>query len=120
MKRHNEEILAKQLGALAHPARLAAIRQLTAAGPVGLSAGKLGERVGMAPSALTFHLQKLAYAGLVTSRKEGQFVYYCAAFESLLSLTDHLVGACCRESSERCGPRCPTAADSAGDNEAGH
>ena len=56
MKRHNEEILAKQLGALAHPARLAAIRQLTAAGPVGLSAGKLGERVGMAPSALTFHL----------------------------------------------------------------
>ena len=75
MKRHNEEILAKQLGALAHPARLAAIRQLTAAGPVGLSAGKLGERVGMAPSALTFHLQKLAYAGLVTSRKEGQFVY---------------------------------------------
>lgn len=62
----------------------------------------------MVPNALTFHLQKLAVAGLVASRREGQFVYYRAEFDALLALTDHLVGACCSESRESCGPRFPS------------
>lgn len=108
VNQENDDIVAKRLAALAHPVRLAAIRQLAAAGPAGLAAGKLGERVDVAPNALTFHLQKLAFAGLVTSRREGQYVYYSAAFDALLALTDHLVGACCSESNETCGPRCPS------------
>lgn len=108
MKQDSNEIMAKKLAALAHPVRLAAIRQLAAAGPVGLAAGKLAERLGAAPNALTFHLQKLTVAGLVASRREGQFVYYRAEFNALLALTDHLVGACCNESDESCGPRCPS------------
>ena len=107
---NSDDIVAKKLTALAHPVRLAAIRQLAAAGPDGLTAGRLSERLDVAPNALTFHLQKLAAAGLVESHREGQFVYYCAVFDALLVLTDHLVGACCNESDERCGPRCPAAA----------
>lgn len=109
MSQDNDEVVAKKLAALAHPVRLAAIRQLAAAGPVGLAAGRLAERLGAAPNALTFHLQKLAIAGLVASRREGQFVYYRAEFNALLALTDHLVGACCSESDGSCGPHCPSA-----------
>lgn len=108
MHNDNDDIVARKLAALAHPVRLAAIRQLAAAGPGGLAAGKLAARLDVAPNALTFHLQKLAVAGLVASRREGQFVYYRAEFDALLALTDHLVGACCSESDESCGPRCPT------------
>ncbi|TLF52543.1 helix-turn-helix transcriptional regulator [Halomonas urmiana] len=104
----NDDIVARKLTALAHPVRLAAIRRLATAGPDGVAAGKLAERLDMAPSALTFHLQKLAAAGLVESRREGQFVYYRAVFDALLALTDHLVGACCSESENDCGPRCPS------------
>ncbi|UYG06339.1 ArsR/SmtB family transcription factor [Halomonas sp. M4R1S46] len=111
MIQDNDDIVARKLTALAHPVRLAAIRRLAAAGPDGLTAGRLAERLDVAPSALTFHLQKLAAAGLVESRREGQFVYYRAVFDALLALTDHLVGACCSESEDTCGPRCPTSRD---------
>lgn len=107
MSHDNDAIAARKLTALAHPIRLAAIRQLAAAGPAGLAAGRLAERLDVAPNALTFHLQKLGAAGLVESRREGQFVYYRAVFDALLALTDHLVGACCSETEESCGPRCP-------------
>jgi DNA-binding transcriptional ArsR family regulator len=107
MHQDYDDIVARKLTALAHPVRLAAIRQLAAAGPAGLAAGKLAERLDVVPNALTFHLQKLAVAGLVASRREGQFVYYRAEFAALLALTDHLVGACCSEAEENCGPCCP-------------
>ncbi|MBB3189843.1 ArsR/SmtB family transcription factor [Halomonas cerina] len=108
---NSDDIVARKLTALAHPVRLATIRQLAAAGPTGLAAGRLAERLDVAPNALTFHLQKLAAAGLVESHREGQFVYYRAEFDALLALTDHLVGACCSEAEESCGPRCPTSRD---------
>lgn len=107
----DDAIVAGKLGALAHPVRLAAVRHLAAAGPAGLAAGKLAERLEVVPNALTFHLQKLLVAGLVASRREGQFVYYRAEFDVLMALTNHLVGACCSETDENCGPRCPGSGD---------
>lgn len=104
----DDAIAAKKLSALAHPVRLAAIRRLVAAGPAGLPAGRLSEALGITPNALTFHLQKLALTGLVQSRRQGQFVIYCAVFDDLLDLTNHLVGACCADTAQTCGPRCPS------------
>ncbi|WP_372609381.1 ArsR/SmtB family transcription factor [Halomonas sp.] len=104
----DDEIAAKKLSALAHPVRLAAIRRLVVAGPAGLPAGRLSESLGINPNALTFHLQKLALTGLVQSRRQGQFVIYCAVFDDLLDLANHLVGACCADAAETCGPRCPS------------
>lgn len=103
-----DELTAQKLSAMAHPARLAIVRMLAKAGPEGLPAGQLGTPLGVASNALTFHLQKLAHVGLVRSRRSGQFVIYSAVYDALLELTDYLVGACCADSPEKCGPCCPS------------
>ena len=105
----NDERMAQKLSAMAHPVRLAIVRMLVRAGPQGLPAGRLGEPLGVASNALTFHLQKLAHVDLVTSRRNGQFIVYTAEFGALLDLTHHLVGACCADSPEKCSPRCTSA-----------
>ncbi len=101
-----DEWIAQKLSAVAHPVRLAIVRRLVKAGPEGLPAGRLGKPLGIASNALTFHLQKLVHVGLISSRRSGQFIIYTAAYDALLNLTDHLVGACCADSREKCGPRC--------------
>ena len=103
-----DELIAEKLAALAPPARLAVIRMLVRAGPAGSPAGKLGEPLNIAANAMTFHLQKLAHVGLITSRRQGQFIIYSAVFSDLLELSDNLVGACCADTSEKCGPKCPS------------
>ena len=57
------------LGALAHEHRLGIYRLLVEQGPEGLSAGAIGESVGLTPSSLTFHLQNLHRAGLIVQRR---------------------------------------------------
>lgn len=104
----SDDLTANKLAALAHPARLSVIRLLVRAGPAGLPAGKLGEQLHIAANALTFHLQKLAHAGLINSQRQGQFIVYAAVFPDLLELTNHLVGACCADSAKKCGPACPS------------
>ncbi len=110
-----DDLTASKLAALAHPVRLAVIRQLVRAGPAGLPAGKLGESLHIAANALTFHLQKLVHAGLITSQRQGQFIVYSAVFPDLLELADNLVGACCADSAEKCGPACPSSGCEADD-----
>jgi predicted ArsR family transcriptional regulator len=53
----------KALAALAQPQRLRAFRALVVAGPAGLTPGVIAEQLGIAPSALSFHLKELANAG---------------------------------------------------------
>ncbi len=103
-----DELTAKKLAALAHPARLAIIRMLVRSGPAGLAAGKLSKSLIIPANALTFHLQKLAQFGLVNSQRQGQFIVYSAVFSDLLGLVDNLVGACCADTSEKCDPKCPS------------
>ena len=104
-----EEILiAKRLAVLGHPVRLAIIRLLVRAGSTGLAAGYVGKQLNTAPNALTFHLQKLANVGLVASRRDGQFIMYSVVFTELLQLVDGLVGACCADTADKCGPACPS------------
>lgn len=42
------------------------------------SVGDLAKRVGASPTAVSQHLAKLRLAGLVTTRREGTYVYYSA------------------------------------------
>jgi len=104
----NDDLMTKRLSALAHPVRLEVVRMLVRAGPKGLAAGKLGEALDTPSNALTFHLQKLANVGLITSRREGQFIIYSAGFDDLLNLINNLVGTCCADTNEKCGSQCPT------------
>ena len=83
------------LAALAQATRLAIYRLLVEAGPQGLSAGTIGERLGLPPPTLSFHLAGLSRAGLAHSRQEGRFVFYAANFEQMNGLVAYLSRNCC-------------------------
>jgi DNA-binding transcriptional ArsR family regulator len=93
------------LGALAHEHRLAIYRLLVERGPDGLSAGAIGERVGLLPSSLTFHLQNLQRAGLITQQRLSRQLIYSVDFAVMNGLVGYLTENCCRDSeSECCAP----------------
>jgi DNA-binding transcriptional ArsR family regulator len=83
------------LAALAHEHRLAAYRFLVEAGPAGLPAGEIAERLGLAASSLTFHIQALTRAGLITQRRASRHVIYAADFTAMNGLVAYLVRNCC-------------------------
>ncbi|HEY5898487.1 MAG TPA: metalloregulator ArsR/SmtB family transcription factor [Burkholderiales bacterium] len=83
------------LGALAQESRLKIYRLLVEAGPQGLAAGTIGEKLGLPPATLSFHLAGLSRAGLARSRQEGRFVIYCADFRSMNGLVAYLTENCC-------------------------
>jgi ArsR family transcriptional regulator, arsenate/arsenite/antimonite-responsive transcriptional repressor len=90
------------LGALAHEHRLAIYRLLVERGPEGLPAGAIGDRVGLLPSTLTFHLQSLRRAGLTTQQRLGRQLYYSVDFDVMNGLVGYLTENCCRESGAEC------------------
>jgi DNA-binding transcriptional ArsR family regulator len=83
------------LAALAQDSRLAIFRALVQAGPGGLAAGKIGERTGIPPSSLSFHLKELSTARLVSSAPDGRFVIYTANFTAMNDLLAFLTENCC-------------------------
>ena len=87
------------LAALAHAHRLAAYRLLVEAGPEGLPAGLVAERLGIRPSSLTFHLQQLFRARLITQRRASRQVIYATNFEAMNSLVAYLTQNCCGQKS---------------------
>jgi ArsR family transcriptional regulator, arsenate/arsenite/antimonite-responsive transcriptional repressor len=97
------------LGALAHEHRLAVFRLLIERGPQGLPAGRIAERVGLVPSSLTFHLQNLQRAGLITQRRESRRLIYAADFNAMNALVGYLTENCCAESGAPCAVSCAPA-----------
>jgi len=87
------------LSALAQESRLAIFRLLVQAGPGGLAAGAIGEKLDLPPATLSFHLAGLTRAGLAQSRQEGRFVIYSASFESMNALVAFLTENCCQGAS---------------------
>ena len=85
----------KALAALAQAQRLRAFRALVVAGPEGLTPGVMAEQLGVAPSALSFHLKELAHAGLVNTEARGRNLIYRASFEQMNALLAYLTEHCC-------------------------
>jgi ArsR family transcriptional regulator, arsenate/arsenite/antimonite-responsive transcriptional repressor len=83
------------LSALAQETRLGVYRLLVQAGPEGMAAGHIGEKLGLAPATLSFHLAGLARAGLAQSRQDGRFVIYTVNFDHMNSLVAFLTENCC-------------------------
>src|SRR5271170_7172114 len=92
------------LGALAHEHRLAIYRLLVQRGPEGMPAGAIGQRVGLLPSSLTFHLQTLQRAGLIAQRRESRQLFYSADFAVMNGLVGYLTENCCGNSGSECCP----------------
>ena len=84
------------LAALAQANRLDIFRLLVDAGPDGLPAGKVSEKLGLAPNTLTFHFDRLRAAGLVTVRREGRSMIYAARYEAMNGLIAFLTENCCQ------------------------
>lgn len=93
------------LGALAHETRLAVFRLLVQRGPDGLSAGTIAQAVGLTPSSLTFHLQQLMHAGLITQRRMSRQLIYATNFSVMNALMGYLTENCCG-SDVVCAPIC--------------
>jgi DNA-binding transcriptional ArsR family regulator len=90
------------LAALAHESRLAVFRLLVEAGPEGLPAGAIGDRLEIAPTTLSFHLSQLSHAGLARSRRNGRSIIYSANFETMQDLMGFLTENCCKDSPQAC------------------
>lgn len=101
------------LSALAHEHRLAIYRLLVERGPEGLPAGVIGERVGLVPSSLTFHLQNLQRAGLIRRQRASRQLIYSADFDAMNGLVGYLTKNCCSESGIECATACKPAATKA-------
>ena len=98
----------ESLGALAHEHRLAIYRLLVKQGPEGLPAGVVGNRIGLTPSSLTFHLQALQRAGLIRQARLGRQLLYSADFSAMNELVGYLTDECCVERPD-CVPDCAPA-----------
>ena len=87
---------AEQLGALGHPSRLAILRYVVQGDAEGTPAGEIQSKLEIPASTLSHHLDRLASAGLLKSRREGTFIYYSADYEQLKALTNYLWEDCCK------------------------
>lgn len=97
-------VATEALDSLAHPTRLSVFRLLVKAGPDGLPAGEIAERLEARQNTMSSHLQKLSRAGLITSEREGRRIRYRADFETLNRLILYLVEDCCGGDARVCGP----------------
>lgn len=87
------------LAALAHEHRLKVYRMLVEAGPEGLNAGTIAQRLDLPPSSLTFHLQHLHRAELITQQRNSRQLIYAADFAIMNELIGYLTENCCAGSS---------------------
>lgn len=92
------------LSALAHEGRLAVFRMLVQAGPIGIAAGEIAQRLGVPPNTLSANLNVLSHAGLIGSKRAGRSIIYTASYDRMAGLLGFLMEECCQGVSEICAP----------------
>jgi ArsR family transcriptional regulator, arsenate/arsenite/antimonite-responsive transcriptional repressor len=83
------------LGALAQEHRLALFRLLVQAGERGMTAGAIAGALGVPNSSLSFHLNQLNRAGLVTQERQHRSLIYRANYPAMNALVAYLMENCC-------------------------
>jgi DNA-binding transcriptional ArsR family regulator len=86
---------ADMFAAMGTDSRLRIMRLLLAAHPDGMVVSEIGNELGIAPSTMSHHLEKLKHEGLVKVRREGTFLWYSASTETLQELLGFLYAECC-------------------------
>ena len=86
---------ADMFAAMGTEARLRILRLLLSAHPGGMTVGDIGAELGIPGSTLSHHLEKLKNEGLVSVRRESQFLWYSASSETLQELLGFLYAECC-------------------------
>lgn len=91
-------------GALSQETRLRIVRALVIAGPDGMAAGSIAEKVGVSATNVSFHLKELERAGLVTQQRASRSIIYTASFDALGALVRFLMEDCCAGHPGICAP----------------
>jgi len=94
-KDHSINDIAAAFAALGQPSRLTIVRLLLSAYPQGLPAGEIQKELGISAPTLSHHLDKLRQVGIVTARKDRQWIWYSVRSEALKYLIDFLFEECC-------------------------
>ena len=81
--------------ALGSESRLSILRLLLSAHPAGMVVGDIQTELGIAPSTLSHHLERLRIEDLVTVRRDGTFLWYAANTVVLEELLAFLFSECC-------------------------
>jgi len=95
------------LDALSQVMRLRVFRALVGAGPTGLTPGALAARLGLPASTLSFHLNGLLSAGLITQLRAGRHRVYRPSLGRMNALMAYLSAHCCEGAD--CGLEWPAA-----------
>jgi ArsR family transcriptional regulator len=90
------------LGALAQESRLDVFRLLVQTGPNGIPAGQIAERLNLPSATLSFHLNQLKHAGLVTFRRESRSLIYAVEYAAMNDLLAYLTKNCCQGDAASC------------------
>ncbi|MDT7953941.1 MAG: metalloregulator ArsR/SmtB family transcription factor, partial [Acetobacteraceae bacterium] len=94
---------AQVFGALSQETRLAVLRLLISAGPSGLPAGEIADRLGLPASTASFHLSALERAGLTQSTRQSRQIIHAVRIAALRELIAFLTETCCGGRPELCG-----------------
>lgn len=86
---------ADMLAALGAEPRLRILRLLLSAHPDGMVVGDIQAELGIPPSTLSHHLEKLKNEDLVGVRRESTFLRYSANADALQDLLTFLYAECC-------------------------
>jgi len=94
---HDDQIAryADMMAALGTETRLRIVRLLLSAHPEGLVVGEIGSELGIPPSTLSHHLEKLKNEDLVKVRRESTYLRYTANAEALQDILAFLFAECC-------------------------
>jgi len=74
------------------------------AGPAGLPAGEIAERLGSRQNTMSSHLKILAAAELINSARDGRSIVYHANYDAVGQLVLFLMEDCCAGNSAVCNP----------------
>jgi hypothetical protein len=67
-----------------------------------LAAGQIGERLRLPSATLSFHLNQLRHAGLVTFRRESRSLIYVAEYAAMNGLLAYMTENCCQGDTSAC------------------
>ncbi|MFN7939377.1 MAG: metalloregulator ArsR/SmtB family transcription factor [Bryobacteraceae bacterium] len=89
---------ADMFAAMGTEPRLRIIRLLLSAHPAGMVVGDIQAELGIPPSTLSHHLDKLKNEDLVKVRRESTYLWYSANADALKELLTFLYAECCTRS----------------------
>jgi DNA-binding transcriptional ArsR family regulator len=86
------------LSAMGNESRLRITQLLLTAHPEGLVVGELQQELGLTPSNLSHHLEKLRHEGVIQVERQGTFLRYRANTAAIESLLGFIYNDCCSRS----------------------